>query len=67
MKNKKGKQQKFPKPQVIGEIPIVRIDGEVWGLVVSIMSKEEQEFLEKERNINEGLTEKEVSHDKSSS
>jgi len=42
------KKQKFPKPEVIGAIPMVEIGGEVWGFEVSVLSKEEQEALKQE-------------------
>ncbi len=37
--------KKYLKPTKIGEIPMVVIDGEVWGLEVSVLSEEEQKDL----------------------
>lgn len=48
MANKKTSKGKFPKPKVIAEIPMVVINGEVWGLEVSELSKEEQESLKQQ-------------------
>ena len=42
-------KQKFPKPEVIGEIPMVVIGGEVWGFEVSVLSKEEREAIKQEK------------------
>ena len=44
----KKNKQKFPKPEVIGEIPMVKIGGEVWGFEVSVLSKEEQKSIKGE-------------------
>jgi len=35
-------KKKYPKPTVIGEIPLIEIDGEVYGIEVSVLSDEEQ-------------------------
>lgn len=42
-------KNKFPKPKVITEIPMVVIDGEVYGLEVSELSQEEQDYLKKQK------------------
>jgi len=54
----KKNKQKFPKPEVIGEIPMVVIDGETWGFEVSVLSKEEQESLKQENKDEEVSEEK---------
>jgi len=41
-------KKKYPKPTKIGEIPMVIIDGELWGLEVSLLSTEEQADLKHE-------------------
>ena len=41
-------KKKYPKPAKIGEIPMVIIDGELWGLEVSLLSTEEQADLKHE-------------------
>jgi hypothetical protein len=44
MKNNKHKQ-KFPKPTKIGEMPMIEINGEIWGLEISLLSDEESKYL----------------------
>ena len=45
----KPRKGKYPKPTKIGEIPMVIIDGELWGLEVSLLSTEEQADLKLEK------------------
>ena len=40
-------KKKYPKPRKIMDIPMVVIDGEVWGFEVSELSPEEQSDLKK--------------------
>ena len=53
--NDKKKRQRFPKPKVIGEIPMIKIGNEVYGFEVAELSKEEQEYLKKRggKKVNE--------------
>jgi len=49
----KHNKRRFPKPEVIGEIPMVKIGGEVWGFEVSVLSKEEQKSIKGENKIEQ--------------
>ena len=40
--------RKYPKPKVIANIPMVMIDGELWGIEISQLSDEESADLKKE-------------------
>ena len=41
------KNKKYPKPQVIGFMPMVSDGNEIWGFEISELSKEEQHDLKK--------------------
>ena len=41
------KNKKYPKPQVIGFMPIVKDGAELWGIEISILSPKEQADLKK--------------------
>jgi hypothetical protein len=41
------KKKKYPKPQVIAEMPIYKIGNDVYGFEISVLSEEEQADLKK--------------------
>jgi hypothetical protein len=41
------KAKKYPKPQVIGFMPMVQDGNEIWGIEISELSEEEQADLKK--------------------
>ena len=41
------KKKKYPKPQVIGFLPMVQDGNEIWGIEISQLSDEEQADLKK--------------------
>ncbi len=45
-------KKKYSKPRLIGVIPMIEIEGEVWGFEVSELSEEEKADLKAEHDKN---------------